>query len=118
MAVPVLFLGESHLAAVEHFLLPSFPLLDLQKEYREEDKSQSNLDDNFHRTSPLFDQSVDVVLIVQRMILLRPILPLHRPVELQLPSQVSTWPVYNKVNRCLARYSPRATSTNRPTNTE
>ena len=23
---------------------------------------------------------------------------------------------YNKVNRCLARYSPRATTTNRPTN--
>ena len=25
-------------------------------------------------------------------------------------------PVYNKVNRCLARYSPRATTTNRPIN--
>ena len=29
-----------------------------------------------------------------------------------------TWrrALYNKVNRCLARYSPRATTTNRPTN--
>ena len=88
--------GEGHLAAVEHFLLSSFPLLDLQKEYREEDKSQLNLDDNFHRTSTLFDQIVDVVLHVQRIPPRRPILPLHRPVELQLPSQVSAWPVYNE----------------------
>ena len=96
MALPVLLLGEGHLAAVEHFLLSSFPLLDLQKEYREEDKSQLNLDDNFHRTSTLFDQIVDVVLHVQRIPPRRPILPLQLPVELQLPSQVSAWPVYNE----------------------
>ena len=96
MAILVLRLGEGHLAAVEHFLLSSFPLLDLQKEYREEDKSQLNLDDNLHRTSKLFDQIVDVELQVQRIRPRRPILPLQLPVELQLPSQVSAWPVYNE----------------------
>ena len=96
LAPLVLCQGEGHLAAVEHFLLSSFPLLDLQKEYREEDKSQLNLDDNLHRTSNLFDQIVDVELQVQRIRPRRPILPLQLPVELQLPSQVSAWPVYNE----------------------
>ena len=108
MAVPVLFLGESHLAAVEHFLLSSFPLLDLQKEYREKDESQSNLDDNFHRTSSLFDPLVNVEPQVQRILPRRPVLPLHRLVELQLQSQVSTWPVYNeyKIESSLVLYFP------------
>ena len=96
MALIVLVRGEGHLAAVDHLFLLSFPLLDLQREYREEDKSQLNLDDNFHRTSTLFDQIVDVVLPVQRIPPRRPILPLQLPVELQLPSQVSAWPVYDE----------------------
>ena len=32
------------------------------------------------------------------------------------PKCTKGWAKYDKVNRCLARYSPRATTTNRPTN--